>query len=151
MARRWRRWWQWWRRVDDAMMMMIMMRWWWCDDDDHVDSDMAEYCVVFHEVLVPFHPRFVYFLLLYELIVDWHGKWRRQCRTTTVTNDDAKRMIPTMLWHNDFRWRWRNCDVIFGKRIILVEERDHRTAVATTMAHSAAGTITMLLREQQQR
>jgi hypothetical protein len=30
--------------------------------------------------------------------------------------------------------------VVFGKRIILVEERDHRTAVATTMAHSAAGT-----------
>jgi hypothetical protein len=39
--------------------------------------------------------------------------------------------------------------VVFGKRIILVEKRDHRTAVATTMAHSAAGTITMLLREQQ--
>ena len=29
--------------------------------------------------------------------------------------------------------------MVFGKRIILVEERDHRTAVATTMAHSAAG------------
>jgi hypothetical protein len=35
--------------------------------------------------------------------------------------------------------------VVFGKIIILVEERDHRTAVAMTIAHSAAGTITKLL------
>ena len=35
--------------------------------------------------------------------------------------------------------------MVFGKIIILVEERDHRTAVATTIAHSAAGTITKTL------
>ena len=61
------------------------------------------------------------------------AKWRRQCRTTMA---DVKRMIPTMLWRNDSRWRWRNCDVIFDIReenYFSAGER-YRTAVATTTA-----------------
>jgi hypothetical protein len=58
----------------------------------------TEYCTVNDDLVLVRNLRFVYPFLLSELVVEWHGEMTTALNNT-ATNDDEKRMIPTMLWH----------------------------------------------------
>ena len=69
-------------------MTMSTMRW-WCDDHHHHHGELRR----LPRSCSDSTHRFVYRFLLSELIVDWHGDEEDSVerRTTTATNDDAKR------------------------------------------------------------